>query len=696
MYYADDTNQYVMKWDVFPILAFIFSWFTNAAQLSYEEMLYRKYMLNPAQVSGYEGMFGIIFALIGSLVWTYIHNQYFQEDFYSFVSQVFSFKNPAIFFLVLVVVLINIFSSCVNQIIIKQMSALTRAISDSNSFILGLLLFMMAGYYSFIWQYLLGYVISILGTIIFCEILVLPWFGFNKNRGHDFVAPKLNLYYFQQTYPQQYQANIPIQFQYNYNGYNNQVVNLENNQQNQFLNQPLLAEINISPNQYSQRPSNVLNNNNNYNQSKQDNITGPQNYQFRPSNISSQDNQSQNRQYTLHQNLIAQPNNFSQNQLNFQTTKEVLKEILSMQFENLTQIKQIIALIQDIQAKTPLQDHSTKNEIAKILKKIASQLTNDYLNTIKMRMLKLVQEDQYANVYKINEMRYISERLSFLVDNNNSNITIKSINEIIAWIEDNHQPTEFTQTLQNIQAINQLFLSEYQRNQEIRSNWIDQYEAIQQKLKSNNSQEQQFEQSNTTNQNTLNQNEQQKLNQNLINQAYQLNQNKQYLNITKEVLKEILSTEFENLTQVKQIIVLIDDINSKINQNDHSHKSKIGKISNKIASVLIKNYSNIIKIKIVKLILDDQFMNISRINEMRYIQDRLYFLVINNNIDTKCLSEIIIWIENNLQPNELTQVTENLQQINEQFLNEQKRDFQQSVSNWNEQYQVILQKLNSS
>ncbi|EAR89008.2 transmembrane protein, putative (macronuclear) [Tetrahymena thermophila SB210] len=548
------------------------------------------------------------------------------------------------------------------------MSALTRAISDSNSFILGWLLFMMAGYYSFGWQYLLGYVISILGIIIFCEILVLPWFGFNKNRGHDFVAPKLNYYYSQEAYPYYYQANIPIQQQQNYNGYNNQVINLENNQQNQFLNQPLLAEINLAPNQQLQRPS----------------------------NISNQDYYSQNRQQTLHQNLIDQPNNFSQNQLNFQTTKEVLKEILSMQFENLTQIKQIIVLIQDIQAKTPQQDHSTKNEIAKILKKIASQLTNDYLNTIKMRMLKLVQEDQYANVYKINEMRYISERLSFLVDNNNSNITIKSINEIIAWIEDNHQPTEFTQTLQNIQAINQLFLSEYQRNQESGLNWKDQYEAIQQKLKFNNSQGQQFEQSNISNSNTLNQSGQQKLDQNLMNQPYQLNQNEQYLNTTKEVLKEILSTEFENLTQVKQIIVLIDYINSKINQNDHSHKSEIGKISHKIASVLIKNYSNIIKIKIVKLILEDQFMNISKINEMRYIQDRLYFLVINSNINTKCLNEIIIWIENNLQPNGLTQVTENLQQINEQFLNEQKRDFQQSVSNWNEQYQAILQKLNSS
>ncbi|EAR89007.3 transmembrane protein, putative (macronuclear) [Tetrahymena thermophila SB210] len=650
-------------------------------------------MLNPAQVSGYEGMFGIIFAPIGIIINYYTDDN---DNFSYFVSDVFYFNNTSLFLLALVVVLINIFSSSVNQIIIKQMSALTRAISDSNSFILGWLFFMMAGLYSFGWQYLFGYVISFLGIIIFCEIIVLPWFGFNKNRGHDFVAPKLNRYYSQQTYPQQYQANIPIQQQYNYNGYNNQVVNLENNQQNQFLNQPLLAEINISPNQYSQRPSNVLNNNNNYNQSKQDNITGPQNYQFRPSNISSQDNQSQNRQQTLHQNLIDQPKNFSQNQLNFQTTKEVLKEILSMQFENLTQIKQIIVLIQDIQAKTPQQDHSTNNEIAKILKKIASQLTNDYLNTIKMRMLKLVQEDQYANVYKINEMRYISERLSFFVDNNNSNITIKCINEIIAWIEDSNQPTEFTQTLQNVQAINQLFLSEYQRNQEIRSNWKDQYVAIQQKLKFNNSQGQQFEQSNTSNLNTLNQNGQQKLDQNLMNQPYQLNQNEQYLSTTKQILKEILSTEFENLTQVKQIIVLIDDINSKINQNDYSHKSKIGKISHKIASVLIKNYSNIIKIKIVKLILEDQFMNISKINEMRYIQDRLYFLVINNNINTKCLNEIIIWIENNLQPNELTQVTQNLQQINEQYLNELKRDFQQSVSNWNEQYQAIQQKLNFS
>ncbi|KAL4482456.1 hypothetical protein ABPG72_001432 [Tetrahymena utriculariae] len=455
------------------IFFYALSWFSYAAQLSLEEKLYSKHFLNPAQLAGYEGIFGIFFAFLGILISNFTECNQGQgiynlcksgvfDDFPLFMKQIFSFDAPGIFFLAVGIIILNIFSICAGQVIIKQISALTRVISDSNSLLLSSILYPITGYQLFEWQYLFFYLICIAATLVFCEIIVLPCFGFDKNRGHGVVtiavaAPQALVYqqqsYQNQNQPQQNSYNFHNQNYQNYNSTrnNNQVVvnGIQNNKQDHILYQPFLqADINLATNQQQNRPSYA------------------------------------NQQQTQNQNIFNNPNNLNLNQLNLKATKEVLKEIKSMQFENLAQIKQIIVLLEDIDSKISQQEHSLRSNIAKILQNIAGVLMKNYSNTIKMKMVKLVLEDQYKDVSKINEMRYIQDRLYFLVSN--TIISTKCISEIISWIENNIQPSALNQATQNIQQVNEQFFTEQQRDQqESVSNWREKYQVMQQKLKHN-------------------------------------------------------------------------------------------------------------------------------------------------------------------------------------------------------------------
>ncbi|KAL4463207.1 hypothetical protein ABPG74_007208 [Tetrahymena malaccensis] len=173
------------------------------------------------------------------------------------------------------------------------------------------------------------------------------------------------------------------------------------------------------------------------------------------------------------------------------------------------------------------------------------------------------------------------------------------------------------------------------------------------------------------------------------NQQYYRNQKYQGL---YEALEEIETMQLEKMEQIKQIVASIEDIQSRIPSQENELKYKVSKILQKIAGALIKNYSNTIKMKILQLILEDQYENVYKINQIRYIQDRLYFLVNNNNISSQCINQVIRWIEDNLQPSELALATQTIQTINQQFINEQQRD-QQNDINWTESYKAIQKKV---
>ncbi|KAL4495311.1 hypothetical protein ABPG73_022356 [Tetrahymena malaccensis] len=442
-------------------------------QLTIEERFYRKYKLKPVQLAGYEGIFGIIFQSIRLLAGV---NGMF-DNFGLFISNTFQ-TSAGNFFLVLAYFILNTLSTYTGQLIIKKISAMTRALSDCNSLFLNGIILMIANLFQFKWYFILYYAICIKGTLLFCEILVYPCLGFNKNSGHGVRETQYGQIYNNLIYPQYYSQGGQYQNLNNAGG-NNIVVLIHNIEGDNQLRQPLFQQINLESNQQQPRPSNVQNQ---IGIIKEEQRDQPQQQQFPPSNVQIQNNQYPNQQERLIQNLAIQPQNQQLSYQDFATIKQILKEIKSMKFEKLTQIKQIIALIEDVDKKIPLSENSLKQKIAKILQQMANILTKNYSNTIKMKMAKLIQEDQYSDVSKINEMRYIQDRMYFIVNNNN--ITTNCIKEIINWIEKDLQSGEFEQATQKLQQINDQFLNEQERDQQQSdSNWGENYETIQQKIK---------------------------------------------------------------------------------------------------------------------------------------------------------------------------------------------------------------------
>ncbi|KAL4463214.1 hypothetical protein ABPG74_007215 [Tetrahymena malaccensis] len=479
----------------YEILCLTSAMFLYILQVTFEERLFRKYKLKPAQLAGYEGMFGIVFASIVVLVTNNMScsNNYRQDpsilnctygkldNFHWFFQYFISTLGD--FFVVLAYIMLTTVSTYASYLIIKKISAITKVLSDCNSLFLNQITLMIAEQISFSWYYILYYAICIKGTLLFCEIIVYPCFGFNNKKGHGFR--NLNNLACQQQYDQnqndllyhQYNNLGDLNQNLNSAGGNNIVALIQNKEGDNQLRQPLLKEINLQPNYQQPRPSNI------YNQIgiiKEEQKEQPQYY---PSKASNQNNQYPNQQQRLSQNLVNQPQNQSLSYKDYATIKQILKEIKSMQFEKLVQIKQIIALIEDVDKKIPLSEHCLKLKIAKILQQTATVLTKNYSNTIKMKMTKLIQEDQYSDVCKINEMRYIQDRMYFLVNNNN--ITTNCIKEIINWIEKDLQPGELEKASQNLQQINDQFLNEQQKNQQQSdSNWGEKYYVLQQKIKS--------------------------------------------------------------------------------------------------------------------------------------------------------------------------------------------------------------------
>ncbi|KAL4484973.1 hypothetical protein ABPG74_020150 [Tetrahymena malaccensis] len=179
------------------IILLVCSFFTYATQMVVEERFFSKYFLHPFQAVGYEGMFGIVYASIGILVFNFIPlpNSFDDtpnhkiEDFPNFIYQVFSFQNVALFFLVLAGIVIIIILNGVGQAVTKYVSALARAVLGVTSPFLIWMFCLAARWEDFKWYQLVAYFIITTGTLIYNEILVIPLFGFNKNlRRHAAAA----------------------------------------------------------------------------------------------------------------------------------------------------------------------------------------------------------------------------------------------------------------------------------------------------------------------------------------------------------------------------------------------------------------------------------------------------------------------------------------------------------------------------
>ncbi|CAI2368756.1 unnamed protein product [Moneuplotes crassus] len=154
-----------------------------------EEILFQFYYLHPIEVVGWEGFWGALmycFILIG-FQFIPCHNTkicrygVMEDTIHAFYE--FGQNNLLWMFAILLIVwtaLFNIF----NVAVTKYASAAQRSTVDTcrTALIWAFFIFYTGeGHERFIWLELVGFTLLIIGTLIHTEVIIFPFFGFNKN-----------------------------------------------------------------------------------------------------------------------------------------------------------------------------------------------------------------------------------------------------------------------------------------------------------------------------------------------------------------------------------------------------------------------------------------------------------------------------------------------------------------------------------
>lgn len=179
------------------ILVIIAQLFAGGLMIS-EEILLGNYYLDPLKVVGWEGFWGCSIYLIILTVFQFIkcsnadicpHGRL--EDTPGAVKEMFN--NPVILLLAIGTVFSIAFFNGFGVAVTKYASAAQRSTIDTSRTLLiwGIFLFKPGkGKERFIALELVGFVLLVIGTIVFNEIVVIPLFGFDKNTKAAFEAKR--------------------------------------------------------------------------------------------------------------------------------------------------------------------------------------------------------------------------------------------------------------------------------------------------------------------------------------------------------------------------------------------------------------------------------------------------------------------------------------------------------------------------
>ena len=175
------------------LLVFTAQWF-NGAQFVIEEKLFKDYYLHPLKVVGWEGFWGSLMYIPILIILYFIpcsdhHMCGDDRENVEDIGQAFSemksnglimFYTFAIFFCVAA---FNTFGTTVT----KYSSSLLRIVFDVGRILVVWFTFCMLYIFDsnvgekFLWMEVIGFIILVFSILVFNEIVVIPWWGFNKN-----------------------------------------------------------------------------------------------------------------------------------------------------------------------------------------------------------------------------------------------------------------------------------------------------------------------------------------------------------------------------------------------------------------------------------------------------------------------------------------------------------------------------------
>jgi drug/metabolite transporter (DMT)-like permease len=188
------TNQ--IETEVIGIVMLLVSLIFNGFQFISEEMIMNKYKAHPLKLVGWEGIWGLSVYVVLVIIFQYIpcgdtellqkictqdaDGKLYLETFVFALKQIGN--NIGLLFLVIGGIFSIAFFNFFGISLTKYVSASSRAVVDNSRTIIIWTFFLALGYegwsvYSII--QLAGFVITVFGALVYNEIVVLPFFGFN-------------------------------------------------------------------------------------------------------------------------------------------------------------------------------------------------------------------------------------------------------------------------------------------------------------------------------------------------------------------------------------------------------------------------------------------------------------------------------------------------------------------------------------
>ena len=191
------------KTSITGIILVIIAQLFSATQFIVEEKFMKNYKCHPLKAVGWEGIWGASFYLIFLIIFQFIPcgdnwNTDLRKDIcsqneageYLLENSIFAFKQMGndgklLFYVILYIFSIALFNF-VGISVTKYASSPARAVVDTIRTIFVWLFFLLpivnkCNREHFNWLQLVGFVILVLGTVIYNEVLVLPFMGLNEN-----------------------------------------------------------------------------------------------------------------------------------------------------------------------------------------------------------------------------------------------------------------------------------------------------------------------------------------------------------------------------------------------------------------------------------------------------------------------------------------------------------------------------------
>jgi drug/metabolite transporter (DMT)-like permease len=153
-----------------------------------EEKLFHNYYLHPLKVVGWEGFWGVIIYICILIILQFIHcnseNICPHGTIEDTPQALREWAQNSLLWITTIFYIISVACfNCLGVSITKYASAAQRSTIDMSRTALIWIFFLAYqghGHERFIWLELVGFILLIFGTLVYNEILVLPWFGFNR------------------------------------------------------------------------------------------------------------------------------------------------------------------------------------------------------------------------------------------------------------------------------------------------------------------------------------------------------------------------------------------------------------------------------------------------------------------------------------------------------------------------------------